>query len=1250
MSNERMMLGWLNHAENATVASATPAQTDRGVSNAVNRRIARTFKAQASARRQMSITLDLGATYSQNLARVLTLTRHVLGTRGRFRIQAGNVADLGEPDALFDLLADELDPRITFTRASAKAYVDADGLIQFADSNVWPLDHYPINGRRRGRFPEGARTNLRTRSCAFTNAVYTESGATSLDNLATSPAGTLTAGLLLEDGSDGGHTQTDDVTISADTVYAVSRWFRAAGRTRIEMTWGDATGTDTISAVFDLRTGVKPTASAAGSASSADAFVTRARNGWVRCTVVGKINASATTGRTTVSLYDGSSTSYVGVLGRGVAMWNAQVEAGASPSSDIPTEGSTVTRAADVATVEGEDFTSWFVQGPGALLVRYEAPVDVDQAVVLYIAGLSDGTFSNYMARISVSPTANTHQAMWAHAGAVQSQRQTSTYLNGDCRVATAWAANDFAASFNGQTTLTGSSGSLATVDRLNIGTSPTGTTQPNTHIQEIAYFSRRTPNAQLEAWSRRGAVIDTDFAACSVDLPVEYTFTRASGGSYTDSLGRTQGLYTAVTAPIVPQTTREERVRNGGFDADSLWTKGTGWAIASGVATKTAGSASNLTQTIPTIPGQVYRLRATVTRSAGSVVVDAGGTDLVTVSAAGAVSETFTASATTTVIGFEADSTFAGTIDNVSVTLDTGLRIPVGAGLDLRPGQCLRIEPTDGTANTYMIGDVVAYEGAIVTVDVIEAAAPELVSNGHFTSATTGWTASNGSTLAVSSGEMEVSAPGATAGPGATQALTTTSGATYIVTASARRGTSSTNCTVQLSGTGASTTLQATTSTVSAPIVFTFTAGSTSSSLIALYQGGTPAAAETAYFDNISVKRAHTAWDVELVGPRLTHDAESTPLGLLLESADTCTVEGTAFTARWRADAASALIAGTAPASLSGTHTLWSVDDGTADERVELVAVDGALSLLVVDGGSTVASLALGSLTAGAAFRVAVAIKANDVAGSLDGAAVVTDTSASLPTVTTMRLGLDYAGGDAWGGTVSRTILWAERVADADLVAMATSGADLDAYTIPGTLADAYAGTYDSDWTKAWDGGHSASDIGSQEPTLRKILSADVAYRYWRLDLYDHPGPDADPAGEDDAVTLEAGYLGLWRVWQPAYNPEPGAGDQLDDPSIVIASWAGSEDIDARALQRVQTLGWPLLGEADARTFRRIEEHARISAPMYFLWRPDDTDDWILDDMLCRFERLSQIQKLVAVRFAFACRLKRWTGGPPSA
>src|SRR3546814_546118 len=348
--------------------------------------------------------------------------------------------------------------------------------------------------------------------------------------------------------------------------------------------------------------------------------------------------------------------------------------------------------------------------------------------------------------------------------------------------------------------------------------------------------------------------------------------------------------------------------------------------SIGSGVATKTAGSASSLTQTIPTIPGQVYKIRVEVTAwTAGTLTIDAGGTDLQTgIAATGTYSQTFTASATTTTINFEADDTADLSIDNVSVTLDTGLRFPVGAGLDIKIGQLYRIEPQDGTANTYMLGKAVAYDGAIVTIDVVEAAAPELVSNGHFTSDTTGWTAI-GATLAVSSGTLEVTSDGTAFGNGQ-QAITLISGAHYVAQADVAAGTFA-NARFVFDHGATTAATDGHTSTDFARQILVRQADGTAG-LLAGQCNGTPSAGETAYFDNFSLKRAHTAWDVELVGPRLTHADDGTALGLMLESTDVCTVEGDAFTARWRADAASALIAGTAPASLSGTQTLWSVED----------------------------------------------------------------------------------------------------------------------------------------------------------------------------------------------------------------------------------------------------------------------------------------------------------------------------------
>ena len=112
-------------------------------------------------------------------------------------------------------------------------------------------------------------------------------------------------------------------------------------------------------------------------------------------------------------------------------------------------------------------------------------------------------------------------------------------------------------------------------------------------------------------------------------------------------------------------------QITNGGFDADSDWTKGTGWSIGSGVATKSAGSASVLSQAQTMTAGRYYIVTYTITRSAGSITPQFAGGSTVSGTArssSGTFTDIMTAASGNNTVQFSADASFAGTVDAVSV------------------------------------------------------------------------------------------------------------------------------------------------------------------------------------------------------------------------------------------------------------------------------------------------------------------------------------------------------------------------------------------------------------------------------------------------------------------------------------------------------------------------------------------------------------------------------------------------------
>jgi hypothetical protein len=121
------------------------------------------------------------------------------------------------------------------------------------------------------------------------------------------------------------------------------------------------------------------------------------------------------------------------------------------------------------------------------------------------------------------------------------------------------------------------------------------------------------------------------------------------------------------------------------------------------------------------------------------------------------------------------------------------------------------------------------------------------------------------------------------------------------------------------------------------------------------------------------------------------------------------------------------------------GTRGVVSLNDNTANERVSLITSGTDPRLVVVDGGVEQANINGGTITAGTRTRVAVRIGANDFAMSVNGGAVATDSTGSLPTVNRLMLGRSQAG--EWlNGRLARVTGWSELLPDATVQSLSGS------------------------------------------------------------------------------------------------------------------------------------------------------------------------------------------------------------------
>ena len=184
----------------------------------------------------------------------------------------------------------------------------------------------------------------------------------------------------------------------------------------------------------------------------------------------------------------------VTVLG---SVTNAQLESGAFATSYIPTTTATVTRAADVASVTGSNFSSFYNQTEGTVFA------DVNTAPVANIAqalfDLSEGAGNERMFQrrntggfISTAITDNS--VVQGDFGSVQ------VSASGRARSGFAYRLNDFEAAVNGSPSGTDTSATVPTPDRIHIGQNFGSGQVLNGTIKRLTYWPVRLTNPTLQS------------------------------------------------------------------------------------------------------------------------------------------------------------------------------------------------------------------------------------------------------------------------------------------------------------------------------------------------------------------------------------------------------------------------------------------------------------------------------------------------------------------------------------------------------------------------------------------------------------------------------------------------------------------------------------------------------------------------------------------------------------------------------
>lgn len=378
-------------------------------------------------------------------------------------------------------------PLVTFTRASSATYVGSDGLIKTATTNEPRFDHNPTTTESLGLLVQEQRTNLLLQSNAFTT--HWQSVANTLTSgSAISPDGTTNGWRFADTAANNTHNIFQSIAWTAVattfTIYAkydTHRWIGA----RIGAAGNQFFGS------WDLQNGVVGSFTA-----GATIGMQAVGNGWYRLTLTATLT-TAGTANVLVYLNNADSASALTYTGTatGSYIYGAQLEAGAFATSYIATTTAAATRAADVASITGSAFSSWYRQDEGSFLITGTAPSD---AIGTFLS--VDNNTADQRWQLRRSTTARARLRFVSTGNSLDLLSVNNVFSVGSLiQMAGSAIAGTQTIFVNGNNVINATATAMPTAIQLSIGSGPATDVSSQT-IRRLTYWPQRLPNNTLEA------------------------------------------------------------------------------------------------------------------------------------------------------------------------------------------------------------------------------------------------------------------------------------------------------------------------------------------------------------------------------------------------------------------------------------------------------------------------------------------------------------------------------------------------------------------------------------------------------------------------------------------------------------------------------------------------------------------------------------------------------------------------------